>query len=181
MKKIGLICMALVLALGVMGAGLAFWNETLTISGTVATGELDIEFTECTCSDTDTDMANGGEVVCDLTDDGDTEPTGSLADMSKATITISNAYPSYTATCLLTVHNNGTIPAKVKLVEVSCDTQLTVSYSLDSSSYTPGTWVDLAVSESKVFDIVVHVNDTAEELSTYTFSAQVIGNQFNDS
>ena len=37
MKKIGLICLALVLALGVLGVGYAMWDKTLTITGTVST------------------------------------------------------------------------------------------------------------------------------------------------
>lgn len=51
MKKIGLIALALVLALGVMGGALAYWNETLTISGTVATGELDVAFSNQASND----------------------------------------------------------------------------------------------------------------------------------
>jgi hypothetical protein len=44
MKKIGLLCLATVLALGAMGVGLAKWSETLTIVGVVNTGEVDVQF-----------------------------------------------------------------------------------------------------------------------------------------
>lgn len=40
MKKIGLICLAIVLALGGLGVGLAMWSETLTIDATVNTGDI---------------------------------------------------------------------------------------------------------------------------------------------
>lgn len=46
MKKIGLICLALVIALGTVGVGLAQWNETLDISGVATTGELDVQFSQ---------------------------------------------------------------------------------------------------------------------------------------
>ena len=43
MKKLGLICMSLVLALGALGVGYAMWSDTLTIDGTVTTGDVDID------------------------------------------------------------------------------------------------------------------------------------------
>jgi len=39
MKKFGLLCLALVLALGALGVGYASWTDTIFISGTVNTGE----------------------------------------------------------------------------------------------------------------------------------------------
>jgi len=45
MKKIGLICLALVMALGGLGVGYAMWSDTLTITGNVNTGEVVVEFT----------------------------------------------------------------------------------------------------------------------------------------
>jgi predicted ribosomally synthesized peptide with SipW-like signal peptide len=43
MKKIGLLCMALVIALGGLGIGYAAWIDTVTIDGTVTTGSVDVE------------------------------------------------------------------------------------------------------------------------------------------
>jgi len=42
MKKIGLLALALVLALGALGVGYAAWTDTITIKGTVNTGNVDI-------------------------------------------------------------------------------------------------------------------------------------------
>jgi predicted ribosomally synthesized peptide with SipW-like signal peptide len=42
MKKIGLICLTLVIALGALGIGYAAWTDTVTMSGTVNTGTVDI-------------------------------------------------------------------------------------------------------------------------------------------
>lgn len=44
MKRIGILALAVVLALGLVGAGFAYWNETLTIEGDIGTGEVDVEF-----------------------------------------------------------------------------------------------------------------------------------------
>jgi len=43
MKKIGLLALALVLALGALGVGYAAWTDTVTIEGTVNTGTVDLE------------------------------------------------------------------------------------------------------------------------------------------
>ncbi len=42
MKKIGILALALVLALGALGIGYASWTDTITIDGTVNTGDVDI-------------------------------------------------------------------------------------------------------------------------------------------
>lgn len=44
MKKVGFICLALVLALGSIGVAYAMWDKTLYIDTTVNTGEVDAEF-----------------------------------------------------------------------------------------------------------------------------------------
>ncbi len=44
MKKTRFIILVLAVALMVMGAGYAYWSETLTVSNTVKTGELDLQF-----------------------------------------------------------------------------------------------------------------------------------------
>jgi|SRR3989304_3802811 len=44
MKKIALLSLALVMALGTLGVAYAMWYDTVTISGNVQTGTVDIEF-----------------------------------------------------------------------------------------------------------------------------------------
>lgn len=138
------------LALGTMGAGLAYWNETLEITGTVATGNLDVEFSHQKSNDdgiqqdpnergtwTFPDLMDPASWVwvgdryayhvasttCDLVVDETGGPED--GDVQTMTITIENAYPSYYGNVAFTIDNIGTIPAHVesiKLVEVSNDT-----------------------------------------------------------
>jgi len=147
MKKTGLIALALVLALGAMGVGLAYWNETLTISGTVATGELDVEFSHqksnddgdqldpCECGEwtftTITDPTSWtwaearydydvGSTTCELFAAAAGEPEA--GDYQKMVITVDNAYPCYYGNVAFTIDNIGTIPVhieSIKLVAVS--------------------------------------------------------------
>jgi len=62
MKKIGLLCFALVIALGGLGVGYAAWTDTVTINGTVNTGTVDLDIIETSSTFVfkDTDPAVGG-------------------------------------------------------------------------------------------------------------------------
>ena len=69
MKKIGLICIALVLALGTLGAAYAAWIDTVTISGTVQTGSLDLVVIRTNGDDVFKDLDTGELVYCHWTKD----------------------------------------------------------------------------------------------------------------
>ena len=59
MKKIGLICLAVVLALGGLGIGFAHWDDQLYINGEIQTGEVLIGFV---WQETDDDEDIGGYI-----------------------------------------------------------------------------------------------------------------------
>ena len=117
MKKIGLLCLVLILALGAMGTGLAFWTDTLTLNGTVATGDLDVSFINGYSNDEGNDPGlSGGH------GDGTYNPdtgydaascTVAIVNAKTATMSIDNGYPSYAPLTSFDIHNTGTIPAKV--------------------------------------------------------------------
>jgi predicted ribosomally synthesized peptide with SipW-like signal peptide len=50
MRKVGLIALALILALGSLGVGYAMWSDTVTINGTVNTGNVDLDIVEVSCT-----------------------------------------------------------------------------------------------------------------------------------
>lgn len=60
MKKILLICMALVIALGALGVGYAAWTDTINITGTVNTGSVDIDAVYFSSSYIYKDLDNDG-------------------------------------------------------------------------------------------------------------------------
>lgn len=127
MKKIGLISLALILALGTLGVGYALWSENLYIEGIAQTGELDWEFYEPV----------GGPPIVRHDDDGPDPLTVDMggplgkdvaetlwvfsdrdndSDMDTLTITINNAYPGYYNNFSIHVRNNGTIPLHFEYV-----------------------------------------------------------------
>jgi len=140
MKKIGLLSLALVLALGTLGVAYAMWFDTLEIEGTISTGEVIVIFD----SQYDNDPETGADDPCE---EGYWDLTGQSPEWiggrynknyasvgstyknklgekenHKATITVLNAYPSYWASVLWDIKNVGLIPVKlwaVTLTELS--------------------------------------------------------------
>jgi len=174
MKKTGLIALAVVLALGAMGVGLAFWNETLTITGTVATGELDVQFSAQKSNDdgsqldpseggswtgtTDPNntadwtwtgtryLYNVGSTTCELTRVGGVAD-GEVGDngMNTMTITIDNAYPCYYGNVAFTIDNIGSIPVHIESIKL-------VEISKDGQTYTLTVPRDLVVCQTWYID-----------------------------
>jgi len=132
MKKVALTMLTLVLALAVAGIGYAKWSDTLTVSGAVTTGKLEIKFDSKYRNDLGLDPCEAGTWT--IPQQGG-EPTwvgqtytkdvGCVSagfDGHSATIALNNAYPSYWASVLWDVKNTGDIPVKldsVKLTELS--------------------------------------------------------------
>jgi hypothetical protein len=136
MKKLGILLIVAVLALGAMGAGYAFWTQALTVDATVDTGWLsagihnNIEWTD----------NSGGRVTVTTgrSDDGIKDAAGSQP-LNVLDITIDNAYPGYAGTVTFYVENTGTVP-----FYVSAGTPVTSGPDGD---------------ESHIFAVVPHVDD----------------------
>lgn len=148
MKKIGLLCLALVLALGTLGIGYASWLDTITIEGQVTTGELCWEFISCSLLD---DVEYGGQPVNYGGDYPTANPdrtcnpgfvfepgkgyfwaldknvgwgTQNISDDGMwggktLTVTLNNVYPCYFNSLSFYVHNCGTIPLKVDHIVIN--------------------------------------------------------------
>ena len=138
MKKIGLLCLALVLALGTLGIGYAAWIDTIYIDGTVTTGSLCWEFTSCSMADEIPPTNPGGdagvpEYLADYTCmDGFVGQNfwrldknvgwgaqNISADGKTLTVTLNNAYPCYFNMLSFYVHNCGTVPLKVDHIVIN--------------------------------------------------------------
>ena len=142
MKKIGLLCLVLVLTLGAIGIGLARWSDTVTIEGSVASGKVCLDFVpnsfmakdgvtppppyvganpadiDWTC-----DMDNGMANVHKLDKNvgwtiGELEDTDSDGTLDTLKVTINNAYPGYEAYADFTVGNVGDYDVQIKSVTI---------------------------------------------------------------
>ena len=167
--KIATLFAVLLIALALAGFSYAWWTETLTINGTVNTGELDAEFTNPltkSCSE---------YMTCDVVfiDGGESDPTP--IDNSTIIVTVYNGYPSGWCNITFNIHNCGTLPAKVGSIDIVKDPALDVS--LEGLSV--GTTINPSNTVSPILKI--HVNENALEISTYTFNVTIAFVQFNAS
>jgi predicted ribosomally synthesized peptide with SipW-like signal peptide len=96
-----------------MGAGYAYWTDTVTINNIVETGEMKVVFTAA-------NAVNAGS-------DDYQVSTGSLVgtDGKTATYSVTNMYPGAMVNYSATVKNDGTIPAVIGGITLTEQTNLT--------------------------------------------------------
>ncbi len=161
MKKIGLLCLAVILALGTLGVGYSLWSEDLYIEGYIETGELSAEWS---IYDAWAEDPKGSSWI-DAYILGDT-----------LYVDIYNAYPSIWYYVWFDIHNDGTIPLHVGDFTVDpgnlpAQTDFSIDYY--------GPW-QLHPSESGDGELWLHLANDAAENAVYTFSAQVTVGQWNE-
>lgn len=104
MKRTKFLALVLVVAIMMMGAGYAAWQETLTINHTVSTGNVDV------------DLSNGTAVVFENdtinTPDGLEHTPTVVGSEQEATVTLTNLYPGAKVVVTIPVKNNSTMPVK---------------------------------------------------------------------
>jgi hypothetical protein len=127
MKKIWLVVLAVILAMGALGVGYAHWSKTLEIEGTAKTAVFKVGFTRI-LADWDVEDYNAwlraqglpapepkdvGNTVCKLVEEI-TEPPSVPATKvvyQRLICTITNSYPCYWGINKFTIDNAGTMPA----------------------------------------------------------------------
>lgn len=205
MKKIAILCLALVMALGSLGIGYAMWDKTLYIDGTVYTGEVDAKFIlaftddDGTVDDVDKDAGDDGTQAlydhwgaassADPLGPGP-NPARSDKDVGKCTVvidadpqvlivTLSNAYPSYGNTIWYEIENTGSIPVKVQDLSIDPDN---FTLDVEVEVWFTDVHVGLQIDPGEVVqgDLVVHVLQDADEDATYTFTAEIYLVQWNE-
>jgi predicted ribosomally synthesized peptide with SipW-like signal peptide len=144
-KKIGILVLAMVVALGALGAAYAAWTDTVTISGTVNTGSVDIEVVNqsntwvwkviddpdypneiAVMHQYEYDPANSSPpstsgTVVGLIAYADADcPVGSPAQPDDTVlVTFDNLFPSIDFTADFLLHYAGSIPAKVEIANLN--------------------------------------------------------------
>jgi predicted ribosomally synthesized peptide with SipW-like signal peptide len=105
-KKVAL-PLLLVIMLGAMGLSYAWWNETLTINGTVNTGELKLSWYVLSYWPPESHYpATSWHYATSIP--WDTYASGNTLD-----IALHNMYPSAEVKFYIRIYNTGTIPAKI--------------------------------------------------------------------
>jgi hypothetical protein len=160
MKKIGLLVLILMLALGALGVGYGAWAKAAPISGTVYTGYSDAIFVNS--------AQMTGNNVCYAT----AAPAG---DAHTLLVTVYNAYPGSTINDLpIEIKNYGTVPIHVTNVEYVSGPLATWSYSgLTDSPIVAGPALDGGYSNGTISFSLLSDPSVITENSTISFLAQV--------
>lgn len=109
MKKTKFLVLVLAVSIMLVGAGYAYWDQTLTINNTVTAGNLDVQFVNYEADDWDDNPAyrliNSDlvKVEADIADDG-----------QSIDFTVSNFYPGAGASLGFVIKNTGSVAAKIE-------------------------------------------------------------------
>ena len=122
MKKIGLLCLALVLALGTLGVGYAMWTDTVLIDGEVTTGDLILGVVDVETNDPDNGTADPqcppgdnreGKDVAYFTSVNGEPKAGCNGYYASITETFNHVYPWYGPSVTVRVANCGSVPLRI--------------------------------------------------------------------
>lgn len=108
MKKVKFIALALVLTLGLLGAGYAWWSDSVVLGGTVETGTVKVELETSKYMPTEAIIGTYGEPMeIEVTDNG----------VDTVQFNIGNLYPvshyKHSAGMHMRMRNYGTVPMKL--------------------------------------------------------------------
>jgi len=182
MKKMGLLCLALVLALGTIGVGYATWSANVTVEQTVKTGNFQVGVADLGTNDSNTGCEIGEDGPCN--DPGYNKHVATCTSMnisgdddfvlddttyySKVKETIINGYPCYSCNVTFEFANIGTIPAKLKswtttIVEdeqglCGCIELKSWQLTKPDGTVVPGT--GMTALENALKELQLHENDT---------------------
>jgi hypothetical protein len=176
----GVLFLVIVGLLGALAVGYGLWSKTLTVNGTVTTGNFNADWDWATVSDLGLDPCTPG-----LNPNPCTYPPKDVGSCSvdgvgtqELTVTIENAYPSYECTITAAISNTGTIPFNVLVAEYSADPELDIICDDPSGEQVdPGDPPDNELPVS----CWVHVRQEAKERSEYHASAILCVAQWNES
>ncbi|MCA0971756.1 SipW-dependent-type signal peptide-containing protein [Halobacillus litoralis] len=114
MKAKNMIASAVIAGMMVSGAGYAYWTDALTVDNTVATGNLDVQFTKAFGLPHQINKDNAGENYM----------TGSITQTADTlTVTMEDMYPGAMSLYAAKAENFGSIPAVLDHVNVTFSEQ----------------------------------------------------------
>ncbi|MHC1601461.1 MAG: hypothetical protein ACXQTB_03855 [Candidatus Nezhaarchaeales archaeon] len=167
--KITGVFMITALALLFMGGSYAMWSETLKINVTVNTGEVDVEWSAWSVSESDHGkpwVANTSVWVEKYDDEGDA---------IKLAVEMNDTYPCYWANITLIVDNVGTIPVKLYDHNISGVNTTALNVTLDIPTNT-----QIDPGENATYILRIHVLQNATEDTTYKFNVTLVFAQWNE-
>ena len=172
--KFGFILLALALCLSITGAGFAHWEKVVTISGTVTTDTLDLVIINVVDTDNGIDPGYTKDVA-------DTTIVIDPADHQRAIITITNGYPSYEVYWHITVRNVGTTPAALQAINTTAPACINVTaWDGIGEQLDPVSWGGASDKYQKDYSGRIHVEQCAQQNTTYVFTVELVFWNWNE-
>ena len=195
LSKVSVLFLALVLALGGVGAAFSAWTDTLTISGTEQTGSVDLESDDWSVWDDEgpgepPDYYSGDpDYTCD---DGfgnmreldknvgwaevtaiDTDGNGANDTLK---VDLMNVYPSYYNRVTIYPRNIGSVPLKIKEAIISWDEEsVTITSSHHQEIDLSGNGeLDFEIAYGDGFGEQLHEDDSSGELPEISIRFHVL-------
>jgi hypothetical protein len=181
--KTATIFIVIIIALAGTSAGYALWYEDLYIKADVNTGEVYGFWSACYCFDAGLDPNPDGTrkdkdvgwTTCIIDDD----------DPRILHITIYNGYPCYWNDCEVEYTIGGTVPVRVQSIEIiPYGFTLASDYGADDGEIwvkmVDGLGSQLHPGDESAGSFKVHVEQSAEQLTTYEFDIIIKVVQWNE-
>lgn len=189
---IGVLFMILVIALALLGVGYAFWSETLTIQGTVQTGEVDVEFSTydpVECVDTQAGLCQEEPTLKDAAAECVAKFEGPVVDPNdpsnsgpdKLLVTVTGMYPGYHCKVSFDVTSTGNVPVHVKLPKAAPTNPTWIKPDF-SGCYQDGVQLHQGQSTGKCTIDLAFTNATApiENSDPIIFGWTILAHQWNE-
>jgi len=205
MKKIGLLCLALVLALGTLGVGYAMWSDEVIIEGTVDTGTLRLGIVKAKLEELvqDKDVA-----TVDLSFESsiapwecDTPVNAEEFAYEKLVVALNNTFPCLWVDIAFYVGSVGTIPVHITGINITDPSKELTWVWEDEPPRTPcggyfyhtgdpdkepvitvsiggSVCTQLHWCDWVKADLMIHVEQPAKQNYEYQFEVKVIGEQW---
>jgi len=195
-RKASVIPILLMVLLAIIGVAYSAWRESVTITASVGTGELDWQFT--TALSIDADGTN--DYHCD---DGFTNirqgdknvgyTTVEVTDPHTVTMTMYNVYPSYFVSISVYAKNTGTIPLVIEKViidgnVISSESASIVELDLNNDGVSDieiwwrnglGEQLDPG-EDSPEMSVWFHILQGCPEGATLSFTIEIVAIQWNE-
>ena len=191
MKKLGIISLVLLAALGITGVAYGAWTDTLNINSTAQTGYLDVRFGQAVSNDAaSVDPTGPGAWTFSGGDLSWTGPVAATNEASTSVTSLSNltlhfnvngAYPGYNSSVGCTIENLGTVPVKIEsivpvITPPSGGSASDVSVSF-SGALSTGAMIGVGGSEAGA--VYINWNSVPAQSATYLLTVYVTVSQWN--
>jgi hypothetical protein len=197
MKRLPLTMLAMLLIVLLAGLGVAYglWSETLTIDGTVKTGNVDVEFTNVSLEEKVVDYFWDGPFGTEKPEPSEKASAANCyyridnqgKDNETLVIWTEGAYPSWRCYVHFDVKSTGSVPVHVfepKLISQQDDDlpeAFWCDFGTQTSSQVPK-YKQLHTEQALTCHIKIHFhnNEGIQENSRYTFKYTITAKQWNE-